>query len=260
MPRKNLKNKPLVEAILEIRWVLPNQEEPSLPLDPHYRILLGRLSERVAGEYPSHEPLPTSTIPDQMAAHIVQHRFRASPGSWPLLQVGPGIFTINDTSSYTWSDFQPRCERAVTTLIDSYPAPHDFHLQQIILRYIDALSFDFTKDNALQFLHDKMKTTLALPNSLFDGVPVDCTPSGFKWEVSFPRKNSEGTVTLRFGSGRQHNQPVLLWETLVVSSVGSKIPKLPDEFSSWLISAHDITDDWFFKLIEGDLERRFSGE
>lgn len=25
----------------------------------------------------------------------------------------------------------------------------------------------------------------------------------------------------------------------------------------WAIKAHDLTHDWFFKIIEGDLEKRF---
>ena len=48
---------------------------------------------------------------------------------------------------------------------------------------------------------------------------------------------------------------VLMWETIVHSS--SNIPKLSDELNEWLTNAHDITDDWFFKLIEGNLLERF---
>ncbi len=46
-----------------------------------------------------------------------------------------------------------------------------------------------------------------------------------------------------------------MWETIVHSS--SNIPKLSDELNEWLTNAHDITDDWFFKLIEGNLLERF---
>ena len=42
---KELKNKPLVEAILEIRWKLQGLP-PGPQVDPHYKLLLGRLFDR----------------------------------------------------------------------------------------------------------------------------------------------------------------------------------------------------------------------
>jgi hypothetical protein len=43
-------------------------------------------------------------------------------------------------------------------------------------------------------------------------------------------------------------------------SAGDDLPAMPDGFPAWLDSAHNITSDWFFKLIEGELEKRFDGE
>lgn len=113
MSRKDLKNKPLVEAILEIRWhlvQLTSVQGPAqmiLPAgDPHYRLLLARLFDRLQKDYPVHEQLPTATLPDDMLPQIVQHCFRAANDDWPLVQVGPGVFTVNDTHRYTWTDFQ----------------------------------------------------------------------------------------------------------------------------------------------------------
>ncbi|MBP8986104.1 MAG: TIGR04255 family protein [Syntrophobacterales bacterium] len=74
---KELKNKPLVEAILEIRWKL--QGLPSGPqVDPHYKLLLGRLFDRMLKDYPEHEQLPTANVPDELVGHVVQHRFRVA--------------------------------------------------------------------------------------------------------------------------------------------------------------------------------------
>lgn len=259
MPRKDLKNKPLVEAILEFRWVLSAQQGPGIQTDPHYRLLLGRFSERAQTDYPFHEPLPTSQIPDGMVAHIVQHRFRVSEGAWPLVQIGPGIITVNDTAGYTWTDFQKRCERAVSQLFDAHPARADFRVQDLTLRYIDAVAFDFNTESIFAFLQGKMKTTVALPDSLFNDTKVRQNPSAFNWQASFIHDDPGGIVTIRFATGQRENTPSLIWETLV-QSTGEHLPTLPDQFAQWLDAAHDITDDWFFKLIEGELERRFSGD
>lgn len=64
---------------------------------------------------------------------------------------------------------------------------------------------------------------------------------------------------MRFAVGKRGGKPALIWETLVQAG-RECMPAIPDGFSKWLERAHDLTDDWFFKLIEGDLERRFSGE
>ena len=65
MVNKELKNKPLIEAIVEIRWVL---EKPNTGItnDPHYKLLLGRFFDRVSKKYPEHEQLPTASIPDEL--------------------------------------------------------------------------------------------------------------------------------------------------------------------------------------------------
>lgn len=259
MPRKDLKNKPLVEAILELKWALPTTQAPNIAVDPHYRLLLGRFYERVKDEYPFHEPLPTSTIPDEMVAHMVQHRFRIGEKAWPLLQLGPGILTVNETAGYTWADFQNRCEVAVSRLLDAYPAKEKLKVQAITLRYIDAVACDFKKESIFRFLRDKMKITVELPDNLFRDIQVEQSPTAFNWQASFSHRHPEGIVTLRFATGRRENESAIVWETLVVSE-GSQAPALPDQISDWLSGAHEITDDWFFKLIEGELERRFSGE
>ena len=97
-----LQNKPLVEAIFELRWKL-EERSPGIKIDPHYKILVGAMYEKVKDRYPFPEQMPTVNIPDEMAAHVVQHRFRKAENEWPLVQVGPGIVTLNDTHGYTWA-------------------------------------------------------------------------------------------------------------------------------------------------------------
>lgn len=259
MPRKILKYKPLVEAILELKWVLPAQTAPKIQGDPHYRLLLGRFSEKIEGDYSFHEPLPTAEIPDVMVAHMAQHRFRCAEGKWPLIQIGPGLMTVNETEGYTWEDFKIRCEKAVRSLFDAHPAKESFKVQDLTLRYIDAVDVDFGQETVFQFLQEKMKTNISLPDALFQGGRVNASPKAFSWQTSFPHDDPGGLVTLRFAVGQRSGNPALIWETLVQASL-ERMPAIPEGFSKWLEKAHDLTDDWFFKLIDGELERRFSGE
>ena len=254
-----LKNKPLVEAILEFKWKLPAQTPTGIETDPHYRLLLGRFSEKVESDYPFHEPLPTTQIPDAMVAHMAQHRFRTSQGGWPLIQVGPGLMTVNETSGYKWSDFKERCDKAVRSLSNAHPAKRQFKAQDLALRYIDAVDIDFKQDSVFSFLQDKMKTSISLPDSLFADGRVRRDPTAFNCQMSFPADYPVSIVTLRFAIGSHRNKPALIWETLV-QAASAHIPKIPDDFSEWLDAAHALTDDWFFKLIDGELKERFAGE
>jgi uncharacterized protein (TIGR04255 family) len=258
VPHRDLKHKPLVEAILEVRWRLT--KGPDGPAtDPHYKLLLGRLFDRLRNEYPEHEALPAASIPDELVGHVVQHRFRVAPGQWPLVQLGPGILTANETDKYVWSDFRPRLTHAVKEVYAAHPKVTDLVVQSLVLRYVDAVEFDYETEDAFRFLQDKLKVQLALPASLFDGTPVNRTPRSSSWQASFRCNEPAGRVHLSFATGRKADRPAILWET-TVQSTDEDVPRLPDEFPNWLDAAHTITSDWFFKLIEGDLERRFADD
>ena len=96
MRPEKLTHPPLIEAILEVRWQL-QQQAPGVAVDPKYKLLVGRLYDRLSRDYPFYEPLPTASMPDEMLGYVVQHRFRTADGAWPLVQVGPGLVTLNDT-------------------------------------------------------------------------------------------------------------------------------------------------------------------
>lgn len=255
MPKiRQLPNKPLVEAILELKWLISKEQG-----DPYYTLFLGRLYDRVASQYSFHEPLPTSMIPQPVIQNIVQHRFRTRENGWPLIQVGPGIVTLNDTESYTWQDFGQRVKELVQNVFKSYLNPGELRINSLLLRYIDAVEYDYSESNVFSFLEDKLKTKVALPRQLFNNVPVQDTPAGFNFQVVFPVTLPKGTITLRFATGKRREKLALIWETSF-HSLGDDVPKMPEGFEEWVEAAHELTDDWFFKLIEGDLERRFLGE
>jgi uncharacterized protein (TIGR04255 family) len=258
MSRKDLKDKPLIEAILEVRWKLQGNA-PAPQTDPHYKLLLGRLFDRMLEGYPEHEQLPTASIPDELVGHVVQHRFRVAANSWPLVQVGPGVFTVNSTADYTWADFRPRALSAINKLYDAHPKIEDLQIANLILRYIDAECFDFGTGNTFRFLRDMLKLNISLPDSLFDGTGVEDKPNSLTCQYSFKCKRPKGLISVRFATGLKANTPAVVWET-TVESAEADLPEMPSAFESWLDAAHQITDDWFFKMIEGELERRYSGE
>ena len=254
--RKVLKNKPLIEAIFEIRWKLQDQDQ-GMKIDPHYKILIGRIYDKVKGDYPFYEQLPTAAMPDEIAGYVVQHRFRKDKDKWPLIQIGPGIITLNDTEEYVWEDFEKRIHNVLDVLFEAYPeADSNLRINWLLLRYIDSVDFDYEENNIFSFLRENLKINIEIYEKLFEETGVINLPLGFDLRFSFPAKKPKGAVHLRFVRGKRKNVDALIWETMV-QSIGEDVPKSKDQIKNWVIDAHELTDNWFFKMIEGELLRRF---
>jgi uncharacterized protein (TIGR04255 family) len=256
MDRKSLSRKPLLEAVFELRWQL-QPIAPGQPrvFDRNYKLMIGRLYDRIKDTYPVHEPLPTSTMPDEISGYVIQHRFRDVSDGWPLVQIGPGILTLNDTDKYDWSDFGGRIPHILNAFFDVYPLK-DLVVNGLLLRYIDSIDFNYETENVFRFLKRAMKTTVNVPKNLFDETGISQKPLALDLRFSFPASTPRGAVHLRFARGQKNNVDALIWETMM-QSIGVDAPKTSNEIEAWVQDAHKLTDDWFFKLIEGELLRRF---
>lgn len=256
MQRKILKNKPLVEVIFELRWKL-EEITPGIKIDPNYRILIGRLYEKVKSEYPYYEQLPTVMMPDDLAGYFVQYRFRKAKDMWPLVQIGPGIITLNDTDNYHWEDFENRISFLINAFYDVYPdADNNIKISELLLRYIDALEFNFENDNIFNFLKENLKLNIAIEEILFEQTNVANKPLDLDIKFSFPSINPDGIFHLRFARGKKKNKDALIWETQV-HYVGGKLKIVRNNILEWMVNAHTLVNNWFFKMIEGELLKKF---
>lgn len=256
-PRR-LVRKPLVEALLEVRWALETGTAPEMKRDPHYKFLLGTLFQTVKNEYPHREELPIASVPEEITPYVVHHRFRAARDGWPLLQVGPGIFTVNDTVDYEWKAFERRINEAIPKLVAAHPTPEALRFEMLMLRFINAIPLDLGEVNVIDFLSSKMKTTLSLPPSIFESHTLSRTPVEFSTQFVFPCKNPAGVLVFKFNTGRKGSETALLFELRFISR-GQHVPPMPDGFQQWAIAAHAIVEMSFFQLIEGELEKEFAG-
>lgn len=256
MEGKPLTKAPLIEAIFEIKWQL-KAVHPGLQSDPHYGLLLGRVYDRLVDRYPLHEQLPTASIPTEMVGGMVQHRFRSGKDKWPLVQLGPGVFTVNDTDKYTWVDFEERVINGVNILFNVYPDKQGLKVNNLRLRYINAIEFRFDEEDIFEFLREQMKINISLHPPLFEDTGVQRAPQNFDCKFAFKCvKPSDAIIQLRLARGSKQNSDALIWET-VVETEGDNVPDLPSGLKPWLDSAHAVVEDWFFALIEGDLQKRF---
>jgi len=75
-------------------------------------------------------------------------------------------------------------------------------------------------------------------------------------KFSFYSAMPKGAMSIRIRRGKRGESDALVWET-IFRSQGDDTPKSEEGIISWIDKAHELTDDWFFKLIAGDLLKEF---
>ncbi|MBU1661088.1 MAG: TIGR04255 family protein [Chloroflexi bacterium] len=261
-----LKKAPLVEALLEIKWEL-TKIGPDTFQDPAYGLLIGLLYDRIHDKFKFIEPLPITQIPDEMTPYMVKHRYRVEKNRWPLVQLGPGVLSLNFTSPYNWEMFMETAQFVLPQLVEAYTVarPEDegtkLRVTSVMLRYINAVDLNWTESNALEFLASKLHTVFQLPPQISEAETISGVPTSLNLQIGYPLQQPKGQGIVRFASGRKGQDLGLIWE-LMVHSQNEDAPQLTalETFWAWLCKAHDdVIEKWFFALIEGDLEQQFRG-
>lgn len=249
---KNLNNKPLVEAIFELRWGLDGVQDGAV--DPYYQILIGQMFAEINGSYPYWERLPTAELPESFLPFMPHHRFRVEPDAWPLIQMGPGLLTVNDTEGYVWETFFPRCSDVIDALFRIYPeAEEKLKIFEITLRYIDADAL--LGLSAVDFLRS-LKLNVDMQQSLFEGGRIGGNSLGVSLSLAYSAWRPKGIFQISCNQGKKHNQDAMIWETKVISR-GTDAPRKPEAINAWLNEAHDTVHDWFFRQIDGVLLEKY---
>lgn len=248
-----LKRPPLQEAVFEYRWALENRN--GFDVDPHIKLAAGRLSERVAPRLPNYMALPTAELPDALAAWVVQHRWTAAAGG-PLLQLGPGVLTVNEArpDAYRWHDFRETCQWGLEALMNSYPQTPD--PRSVSFRFINSVPFDERRADVFKYISTQLHGDVVAAKSVLPQTMVPL-PISLQSQTSFISSAPPGVLTVIFSTARDlKNVPRLLWQ-LVFESVPPVAPRGIDAMSVWLDQAHAVLEDVFFRMISGELERSF---
>ena len=262
---RTLAKKPLVEAIFELRWELkptgaPIQGQPAgaigLVADPHYKLALGRFSARAENRLPHYEPLPAASVPDEMVAYVVQHRFRRAKDKWPLAQLGPGVLTFNVTDAYDWPLFRTGARDVVADWRSSYPKDGVPRLTRVLLKYIDAVHFDYDAGSVFPFL-EKLKVRNALATDFLSPSGVTPNPESLVWRSEFKSTSPLGRLSIQIATARKDDSPAVVWETTLVSAEAD-VPQTEQALDQWLEEAHKTTSSIFFAMVEGELHDAFA--
>ncbi|MBI3493798.1 MAG: TIGR04255 family protein [Acidobacteria bacterium] len=259
---QNLARPPLIEALVELKWDLVAQKTGE-SIDPAYPLLVGALFERLRSIYPSVERLPASDVPDALTPHTPKVRLRHAVGEWPLVQLGPGIASINVTAGYTWTDFSARCIAFFEALSSAHVSVvgKEPRFGQILIRYINALPADPRREHVISYLNSKLHTAITFPPGIAGDSSVVDRPARLSLNISYPVvRPGSGVAVLKMGSGFSAGKPALILDMSVETAKANEVPGDRASFAAWLDSAHELIERWFFTLIAGELEASFRGE
>lgn len=253
-----LLNPPLVEAIFEVRWELESDPQTGRLKDPSYPMMYGRLYERLKQEFPIVEDLPSVQVHPEANPFVVRHRIRKEKNGWPLIQVGPGVATLNVAKEYGWQEFQRLSMRLVEAIGELYPKgakPLNFIKSE--LRYINAVPFDPKSDSPFTFLQEKLHLKVEAPSDLFSGGEVGTQPLGMGLNLAFPVGRPVGNLLLSINLGEANEKPAYLFQILL-HSLGETAPQDQESFEAWTSQAHEVAEMTFISLCKGPLMQRFA--
>ncbi len=237
-----LPSAPLIEVIFDIRW--PMETEDALT---QYAYLPGELYGRLKDRYPVREALPAALLPVDQARGFVAHRFRVAAGEHPLVQVGPGVLTVNATdSSYEWSDFEERSSYVINEFLQTYSSIQGGNLVLNLL-YLDFLPFDFYTHDIQNFLRSTLHITL-------DQTFFKSKEPAKGLHLTLPFQTDSGLFTFNIQQANHLDKQGLILQF----SMRHQSPGDLTSIKVWLDQAHGICSKAFKDLTRGELYTSFN--
>ena len=247
---------PILEAIFEMRWDLAPVPNTQVRRDPAYPLLYGRLYDRFKKEYTVVEDLPSVQAHPDASPYMVRHRMRKAADKWPLVQVGPGVITVNEGKEYSWDKFREEIIRFFEAFTDFYPAStFPLNIIKTELRFINGIEIQ-EGENPLQFLSEKLHTKIEMDSALFAPNKVLPIPEGISLNAGFKTEQPQGQVMLGIGSGEIMDKSAML-QQMLLQSIGENAPQDLGTLDPWLDGMHKIAKNWFETLCRGEVMKRF---
>lgn len=258
-------NAPLVEVIVEIKWQLtPVQSTPNAAIDPFLKLFEQEYigwAER--NGYPALERLVPEGIPPELLPYRPLLRLRREASAWPLIQLGPGLLTVNTVPPYDgWAKFSEVVKPAIQALFDCYPlASKSLLISQLELRYIDAFTDKLRLEHHNEFITKHLGVSTNLPDRIFKAYVPSPEAISSIVEIIFKSKapkDSEGRIRLE--PGTNEGKGALVMQFLCRSVVQKPVPTEPKALISWFDEAHTSIRDWFDGITSEELKKRMGPE
>jgi uncharacterized protein (TIGR04255 family) len=249
---------PLLETIFEVRWELVNDEKNGRMHDPSYPMMYGRFYERVKKDFPIIEDLPSTQAHPDATPYVPRHRLRKEKNGYPLLQVGPGVITVNQARGYSWDAFRLLILRVVEAIVELYPEGARLNFIKCELRYVNGIRFDLARENPLAFLGEKLHMKVELDPEIFAQTGMNERPNALGLNLAFALEKPMGNLAISVSLGQFEGKPAMIQQTLI-HSFGELVPSDVESFTPWLDEAHGAAESCFQVFCKGELMEKFAG-
>lgn len=236
---------PLVEVVFELKWDIKMKSD----LDD-FQYLYGDLYANLKDEFPNRERLTPLEIPFDALINIPVFRFTKNENKYPLIQIGPGVISINTLNEfYVWEDFRENIHQLLDILKDIYPK---FQTLKIIpaLIYIDFLKFNDSNTKGYNFINQNFNISIN-SNILND---IDSTISDININTNY--QIGTDILSIRINEGKANNSTDGIVLQTKVNGNGQSYDK--ESLKEWLESAHLLSSKTFKSLIKEDLYNTFN--
>jgi len=244
-----LKNAPLQEVIFEARWEPVLDPANKQWRDEGFKFALGKFQESIADRYPLTRELIPTDFPEHLLIHKPLYQFWSGEGIWPVLQIGPGVFTLNDTEkNYEWErSYKPALTSALEHLDQAYA--RELNFVNYSLRYIDVVKVgDYAFGDWASFVAENLNFRF---ENQFDARGA---LREFNFQQVFDLEDGSG-LRISISNGKQDSEePVFIWQTAVLGNER----RSRGELLKWVTRAHDITSDVFKDICKKDFYASFS--
>ena len=178
---------------------------------------------------------------------------------YPLMQIGPGVATVNVAQGYSWSVFNEHILRLIESIYDLYPTTaHPLNFTKCELRFLNGIRLDSKDENALDFLADKLHIKVEMDSDLFLTSQVIEQPNALNITVGYPLRRPHGNLGISAHLGQMDGKPAYLFQNQVIS-MGEWVPSDSHGFESWVADAHEAAVQSFISFCKGSLMDKFCG-
>lgn len=243
-----LPNAPLQEVIFELRWKLDFDPESQNKTDKEFQFAFANFSALSANKLKYRVILKPSFIPDSLFKNRPVYQFWAGENKYPVFQLGPGVFTVNETEkNYEWKYFRNLVLEGMDWLQNSYSNKLEFSVVE--LRYIDTIEVDDRNQKDLsKFIADNLK--IEITNKIIDG-KLDDIQLHQRFKI-----DNENHLSLLIANGIKNSNQSL---AVILQTSYNKTSNISlENLTSWIDTAHDTCSSLFKKMISKNLYERFS--
>ncbi len=254
-----LPNAPLREAIVSLKWALPNTPQGAR-YDTGLDLAVGHLHQLISKEYPTFRRIttPLGLGPFQSNYNPI-FRFAHESG-YPLIQLGSGLMSFNESGKqYDWEHFSQALQKAVKNLGEAYPSDYLelVELRFLLINRLEVKHFEAYLRKHHGYTEEKLKTSQFFSEYL--GLKVSTT-----YEIQAPNEklrllsqdilrtyelpNNLGRVTVRHrDESEEGGDQIAYWEidaTTMAHDLSLKLGQVGD----WVSDVHTQTRSIFTNM------------